>query len=530
MERGTLAGTPECCAAKGPNRAARGQVRRHRVVRVFVAELVRGTRGGEAVQTQASVQSAPVGRSSISAWRALREPPVRLISWMIGLSAVAHLVMTPLAGLLGLLGWLFTPPAAPELEAEQLRSIPISLLSDEELAQLEAQAQRATPASSAPDSTLPRDPSAPAPAPPTPAPAAPLPPAKAPPEAPKKPAPVAARGSAEGIGHPVAMSGVTSEIVDSNANVNLLMLTERIRNHPLGGRIGKLIVNFPQWSSFFDSGDIDPVRDINRILVVGPQFRRSADVVAILQHDLPQPIVRAAVERLVQRPPKGRWLSAKIPAARAYADRAERLFALTAPHVLVVAPPQLERQILATPPTDFPTPKGDAAVVLHVKTPWRALNGLPFRLPESIAWLRLDVIPNDDGGALARITAEDADARQAAEHAQSLSFALNALTNPDLGALGALVGLRSISFIDKIHFQARGERISGQVRVSPRQLERLLVYAEELAVSWTGRRGDGSAPAAPSVARPRTQDAPQRPARTERGIPGSVPEPIRKAP
>jgi hypothetical protein len=332
----------------------------------------------------------------------------------------------------------------------------------------------------------------------------------------------------------VAMSGVASEVVDSNANVNLLMLTERIRNHPLGDRIGRLIVNFPQWSSFFESGAIDPVRDINRILVVGPQFRRTADVVAILQHDLPQPVVRAAVDRLVQRPPEGRWLRAKIPAARAYADRAERLFALTAPHVLVVAPPHLERQILATPPTEFPTPEGDAAVVLHVKTPWRALIGLPFRLPESIDWLRLDVVPNDDGSVLARITAEDADPRQAAEHAQSLSLALNALTNPDLGALGALVGLRSLSFIDKIQFQARGERISGQVRVSPRQLERLLVFAEELALSWTGRRSDGSASApatAPSIARPRSPATPPRgPVRTAPGRPGATPAPTPKTP
>jgi len=324
------------------------------------------------------------------------------------------------------------------------------------------------------------------------------------------------------------MSGVDSEVVDSNANVNLLLMTERVRNHPLGPRIGKLIVAFPQWSSFFESGDIDPVRDINRLLVVGPQFRRSADVVAILQHDLPAPVLRAAVDRLVQRPPRGRWLRSKVPAAYAHADRAERLFAMTAPHVLVVAPPQLERQILATPPTRFPTPAGDEAVVLHVKTPWRALMGLPFRLPESIAWLRLDVSPAADGSVQVRITAEDADAKLAAEHARDLSDALNALTNPDLGALGALVGLRSIAFIDRIQFRARDRRISGEVRVTPRQLERLMAYAEELVASWTGRRGMPS-PATPPSA-PRTPTTPQpaappQPLRGERPAPLPAPGP-----
>lgn len=319
------------------------------------------------------------------------------------------------------------------------------------------------------------------------------------------------------------MSGVSSEVVDSNANVNLLLLTERVRRHPLGPRIGKLIVNFPQWSSFFESGEIDPVRDINRILVVGPQFRRSADVVAILEHGMPQQVVTAAVDRLVKRPPRGRWLKSKMPAARAYADRAERLFVLTAPNVLVVAPPHLERQLLATPPTGFPSPEGDAALVVHIKTPWRALMGLPFRLPESLAWLRLDVVPLDDGGAHVRISAQDADARQAAEHAQSLSLALNALTNPNLGALGALVGLRSIAFVDKIQFQARDERITGQVRISPRQLERLLMYAEELVLSWTGRRSDAPSSAPPASGQGPRQPASRRPAATPDGRAAPLP-------
>jgi hypothetical protein len=465
----------------------------------MVAELASGTRGGSgAASARASSTGRVTERASKSGpYRWLREPNLRVISWTIALSAACHVALTPLAALLGLMGWLFTAPPEDTAEAEQLRSIPITLLSDEELGQIEAQERRReTEAASMAESLLPPEPQAPAAAPPGPKPAAP-PPSKPAPEPPKPPVSVPAQGDRDGIGHPVAMSGVTSEVVDSNANVNLLMVTERIRSHPLGARIGKLIVNFPQWSSFFESGEIDPVRDINRILVVGPQFRRSADVVAILEHDLPQPVLRAAVDRLVQRPPRGRWLKAKFPVARANADRAERLFALTAPHVLVVAPPQLERQILATPPRAFPSPEGDAAVVLYIKTPWRSVIGLPFRLPESIAWLRLDVIPNDDGSALAHITAEDADARQAADHAQSLSVALNALTNPDLGALGALVGLRSISFIDKIQFRARDRRISGQVRVSPRQLERLLVYAEELANAWTGRRGERAAEALP---------------------------------
>lgn len=448
-------------------------------------------------------------------WRFLKQPSLRIIRWTIGVSALAHLALTPLAGLLGLMAWLLAPPPEPELEAEQLRSIPITLIEDDGLGQAPAEAPPPMPSAS--ELVTPPEPAAakPAVAATPPAPKPPESPTKPPPTPPAPPAPTVRGQDREGIGHPVAMSGLESQVVDSNANVNLLLVTERIREHPLGPRIGKLIVTFPQWSSFFESGDVDPVRDLNRILVVGPQFRRSADVVAILQHRLPPAAIRAAVDRLVQRPPPGRWLKTKLPVARARADRAERLFALTAPDILVVAPPHLEQQLLAAPPKRFPSPDADAALVLHVKTPWRALIGLPFRLPESIAWLRFDVIPNTDGSVQLRVSAEDANAQLAAEHARSLSDALNALTNPDLGALGALVGLRSIAFIDKIQLRARAERISGEVRVTPRQLERLLVYAEELVQSWTGRRSQGELPATPAASgAPGGTGAPQnRPAR-----------------
>jgi hypothetical protein len=445
--------------------------------------------------------------------RGLREPRLRQIVWAIAFSALVHLLFTPLAGMLGAFAWLLAPsPLDDDSEAEQLRSIPITFLGYEELpTQREESEPLALPASpgAEPKPTAVITPKQPE------VKTTPKTPEKAEPVTPS-PAKAAERGEK---GHPVAMAGVVSEVVDDNANVNLLLYSERVREHPLGERIGKLIVTFPQWSSFFESAEIDPVRDLNRILIVGPQFRRSADVVAILQHRLPQPVLKAAVDRLVQRPPRGRWLSGKLLAARAHADRAERLFVFTAPDVLVVAPPHLEKQIMAAPPSQFPRSDGQEALVVHIKTPWRALMGLPFRLPESLAWLRLEVLPLADGGAELRFSGEDADSRLASEHAQSLSSALNALTNPDLGALGALVGLRTLSFIDKVQFRARGNRISGQVSVTPRQLDRLLAYAEEMVAQWTGRRDPAPSgrdiaprPASPSGGVSRVRPRPPVPA------------------
>jgi hypothetical protein len=406
----------------------------------------------------------------------------RALTWAISLSLVLHLVLTPAAAWVGLFAWLFhTNTAEDTSDAEQLRSIPITWLGEEEL-----EPESPAPALTAPVAMTeaPSETQAPPPAPSPPPPAPALPPQEKadPREKPK------AAGARPDIAHPVALSGVQSEIVDSNANVNLLLLSDRVRQHPLGPRIGKLLTNFPQWSSFFATAEIDPVRDLNRMLIVGPEFRRSADVVAIIQHRLGREVLRKAIDRLVQRPPRGRWLKAKIPAARAHADRAERLFVLPAANLLVVAPLHLEKQLLSAPPLKFPAPDGREAVVLHVRSPSHSLRGLPLALPESIAWLRLDVLVLDNGGAELRVTAEDGSPELARSHGQSLSLAINALTNPDLGALGALLGLRSIAFVDPIELRSSGSRIYGQVEVSRAQLERLLSLAEELLAEWNGSR------------------------------------------
>lgn len=419
----------------------------------------------------------------------------RALAWALSLSFALHLALTPLAGWLGILAWLFTPSHEEDAgEPERLRSVPITWLGEE--AEPVAEAAESVPALTAPVA-LTEEPSAVSAPPVAPVPPKPAP-APEPPPAPVRKPPAGKPDSA----HPVALSGVQSELIDSSANVNLLLASDRIREHPLGARIGKLLVTFPQWNSFFESAQIDPIRDLNRVLVVGPEFRRSADLVAVIQHRLGRDSVRKAVDRLVRRPPRGRWLSSKLPAARAHADRAERLFVLPSSSVLVVAPLHLEKQLLAMPPVKFPELSGSQAVVVHVKAPHRALRGLPMAVPESLSWLRLDVTPLESGGASVRVTAQDADAQQAREHARGLTLAINTLTNPDLGALGALLGMRSIAFIDRLELTANGERIVGEVDVSRAQLERLLGLAEELLADWSGRGAAGRNAAPMGASRP----------------------------
>ncbi len=290
------------------------------------------------------------------------------------------------------------------------------------------------------------------------------------------PADAGTEGGVGAVRDPIALSGSAAKVVDANAHVRLMVMADRIRQHPLGARVRELLGNTYQWQDFFGPGGIDPINDVDRILIAGPQLRDSSQVIAVLQHKVSPDRVRRAVDRLVQRDPRGGWLDAGAPAATAAADDAERVFALPGPNVVVVAPPSARDFVLSLKAdTKIDDPPGAEAINLHLDTPWRALRGLPFTVPKSIEWAWITVTPTPDGGAVGRVVALDESpdaARQSAAHMQRL--------------LGPYVLL---DFVEKVDFAARERRILGEVVATKNQLAFLLElalqqqkrYSQELA-------------------------------------------------
>ncbi|HEX7671021.1 MAG TPA: hypothetical protein VF395_15605, partial [Polyangiaceae bacterium] len=322
----------------------------------------------------------------------------RLARFLV-LAVLLHLPLTPVGALVGLLALLHTHEEGPH---EQLHAIPVSLLSPEEMAALGmGEPPEAKPAS---PSAAPKDPSPTDFAPPAPSSEPPKPKPKPRP----KPKPEIADGGLPSAadaggpvphpdkplsehpdgggaapgpverpssvgGDPLAMVGKASSVADPNANVRLLLFNDRIRALPIAPRIGRLVARLPQWRSFFGPTGLDPIQDIDRVFVAGPQFRSSGDVVALLQYSVPTSAVRQAVDSIVKREPKGEWLSTKVPAARARADRADRVFVLPKGHILMMVPPHLQDDAIQKAPSiAFPAIGGRAAVVAFLKTPWRA--------------------------------------------------------------------------------------------------------------------------------------------------------------
>jgi hypothetical protein len=449
--------------------------------------------------------------------------------WMVLVSLLAHTPLTPLLALFGLFSWLSVAPPDDGPEAPPLNAIPVDLIEADE---------PGAPTGAAPTPAPPAEPEAvPAP-PPKPDPTSLVRDAGAPDAAPKDAAPEdaspradAARkvahadasdepdasdaesdagladagpGFGDGGGEPVAaVSGDGRRVIDSNANVRVLIYPEKIRTHRLAPRIGKLLGSIYQWRDFFGPAGIDPIRDVDRVLITGSQLRNSKDVAAIIKLNVPRERIHGAIDAIVQADAEhGEWLDAGLPAATAYADRAPRVFVMGTAGIVIVTPPSaLENVLQHGKKIGLKPAQGPEVVSAYAVTPSR-VRGLPVRVPESIRWVRLWVTPDAHGGARLEAEAEDESAELASEHAEELERGLTAAATLDLGIVGEFLGVGAKRLVQNIELRAEGNRIRGTALVTAAQLDEILGFAEAFLVER--RRPQPKAAPAPSGSAPLT--------------------------
>ena len=297
------------------------------------------------------------------------------------------------------------------------------------------------------------------------------------------------------LSDPALVAGV-QRVTDPNANVRLMLYTEKIRANPLGARVGPLLGSLYQWRDFFGPAGVDPIRDIDQIYIVGSQLRDSSNVIAILKHHLPAARMRAAVDHIVHADKDGEWLDAGVPVASAHADGAERRFVLANAQTVVVTPPSAYASTLAARKMINLVPsKGPEAAMIYLATPWRAFMGLPIKVPQSIRWARIRITPTADGGATAEIEAEDDNPEVATEDAAYLTRTADALSQLNLGFLGSLLGTQSHRFIEHIGFSADGKMIRGTASVTADQLNSALDLAGAFLSDRQQRRARPAPPA-----------------------------------
>lgn len=397
-------------------------------------------------------------------------PTVRGRFWkMLFASLLVHVFLTPGPALLGLIRMLPALDLAgkdEELVEVDLTALPIGAVAPvpqdqsppEEINEPETQ-DVSDPNESPPE------PEAPAPARDNPKPVVPSVPSEN--LAPKE---------TSAFGDPVALAGDAGKIADSNANVRLFIFNEVIRKHPLGERIGELLRRTPQWRDFFGPSKIDPVADIDKVLIAGPELRNSSQVVAVVQHSMGRERIKGAFDSLVAR--QGNWIDEAALLAEARADRANRIFSAPNDTVVVVAPLSLSEQVRKLGDSArFPASAQDVAVTAYIITPANVAKGTGIQLPKSVKWVRLDLRPLENGGALLKLLAEDADAESAASHAILFEQLILAATTIDpgkmgggLGAMASLLGVKKQEYLKSVKFANQGKEIHGAIEVTQAQL------------------------------------------------------------
>jgi hypothetical protein len=269
-----------------------------------------------------------------------------------------------------------------------------------------------------------------------------------------------------------------------NANVQMMIHADKIRGHVLAKRVGETLALVPQWSDFFGPGGLNPITDIDRLMLAGPQLRDSSEVTVVVKVNVPKERVRAAVDAIVRSDPNGEWVDGeRVPTAKARVDRAPRFFVMPSDKIVIVSPPSVA-EAAAKVGRKFTLSPGKGPEVVYGKlvTPWRAFRGLglPIEVPKSIAWARFKVTLDEHGGAIVDIVAKDENAEKAAENARYLERNLTALSQLDLGLFGALFGAGRHKFAEKITFGSKGDEIQGQALFTARQLMEILDFAPML--------------------------------------------------
>jgi hypothetical protein len=419
----------------------------------------------------------------VTQWRGQPDTSSRRLRWLVLASLLAHAPFTPLVALIGLFGWLASkPPAAPD--APPITAIPVDLIESDE------------PAAPAPPPPSPVEVTEPPPVVRRP------PPRKEPVDAgipdagvpDAEPTDAAAETDAGDAGPPrdagtpnplAALSGSAKKVIDADANVRVVVYPEKIRNHPLGPRIGKMLASVYQWRDFFGPAKLDPIRDVDRILIVGPELRDSSKVVAILKLNVSGARVHEAIDAIVQADPDhGAWLDAGIPAATAYADRAPRVFALPSPNTVVVVPPSAQDAALKLPKdVGIRKATGPEVVWAYAVTPWRPARLLRIDLPKTLKWAKVWVTPNAGGGATVEAEAEDESPELAEKDAGQIMAVINqnlALADTIGSILGGVLGVQAPKLVEKIELHAEGATIRGTAVLTESQIELVFSQLEPL--------------------------------------------------
>ena len=127
---------------------------------------------------------------------------------------------------------------------------------------------------------------------------------------------------------PIADNKAVQELSKNPNNVQIILVGSRLREHPVGAKLGALLPTLKQWEPFFKGSGINPIDDMDAMVITGPQVRISGEVIAIMKFNIDMTRVEQTIQALADRSKGEKLEDTPVPAWKATADKGVRLFAI----------------------------------------------------------------------------------------------------------------------------------------------------------------------------------------------------------
>ncbi len=288
---------------------------------------------------------------------------------------------------------------------------------------------------------------------------------------------------------PAAMLGAKSLASAGQVNVSLRLNIARIRQHTMAPRISRLLVRLPQWQDFLRGAPatIDPVNDVDDILIYGPSLIHTEKTLVIVRYsNLPDAVVDSAVEAIAATYAGGGPFDVGVPGVKASlgkADQAERVFMRVKKGVLVVVPKadaaRLAPQLVKTDYSRKVAP--NEAVRLTVKDPWKQISIRGLTFSNKLSEIRLWVVPDASGGADVFGEGDCGDDAAAQDIARDLTQTLDRVnqTGVNLGIIRITVSTMTKGLLDGAKVVPVGNKVQLRVHATAEQVEQLVNLMEQ---------------------------------------------------
>lgn len=288
---------------------------------------------------------------------------------------------------------------------------------------------------------------------------------------------------------PQAILGGAASVSAGPNNVTVFVNMAVIKTHPTASRLAPILGAIPQWKQFMTGSTIDPMRDCDWILIMGPSLADTEKDAVFVHYSTSDAIVDGAIGTISKTYAKGGPIDVGVPrvkAWKAYADRAERVFLRPSPGVAVIVPAthatQFAKVLVANPIT--PKTRPGEALSLRALRPGGSIS----IIPQSITEMRLWVVPrNSDGGADVYAEGDCPDASTAAAAAVELKDTINKKNS---------FGVRLVTsgLLNNVDVTSDGNLVKAHLSASHEQIDAILgLVAGQLGASLPPPAGASTA-------------------------------------